>query len=104
MIGKTFSIETDLIEEETVQEMKILCRAGIKNAILDSVTPEELFQELDALFTAATIRKKTDMCGLKSIISAACYPHLCVKFENWFQIYGCHFISITKSFSLLLSE
>lgn len=81
MIGKTFSIETDLIEEETVQETKTLCRAGKKNAILDSVTPE-LFQVLDALFTAATIRQKIDMCGLKSIISAARYPHLCVKFEN----------------------
>lgn len=82
MIGKTFSIENDLIEEETVQETKTLCRAGNKNAILDSVTPEELFQVPDALFTAATIRQKIDMCGLKSIISAARYPHLCVKFEN----------------------
>lgn len=104
MIGKTFSIETVLIEEETVQEMRTLYFAGNKNAILDSVITEELFQVLDALFTAATIRQKADMCGLKSIKSAERYPHLCVKFENWFKIYSCDFISITKSFSLLFPE
>lgn len=64
MIGKTVRVETGLIEEETVQETKTLCHAGNKNAILVSVTPEELFQVLNALFTAATIRQKPDMCGL----------------------------------------